>query len=462
MLRVRTADEVFLVPPFLERVLRIVGYPERLARRRLLPALLLAMVLAGLVVAGSAAGLYAYAVYQWRAAEVALSQEQPAEARARLGFCLAIWPRSPDVHLRAARAARLAGDIEGAESHLNRCLQLQNGATEGVQLEFLLLRVQGGEVDELAPVLIDTVEKGHPEAPIILQTLARGYILRLRYKPGYACLSRWIELYPDAVKAYQWRGWVLERLNNHQGATKDYHRALELAPDLFPVRLRVAEMLLEDKQAPEALPHLERLYRQAPNDPHVQARLGMCRFLQGRAEEARQLMEAAVVHLPRDPALLVHLAKLDLQEGRAAEAERWLRVILKTEASDTEALYVMVSALQVQGRSEESAAVLKDYERASALVERINKLLTEVADSNTARADDYAEMGSKLIQIGREQLGEYWLQQALEREPDHQPAHKALADHYEKKGDQEMAATHRRRLHESNGKTDKDKRHSEK
>jgi len=210
-------------------------------------------------------------------------------------------------------------------------------------------------VDELAPVLIDTVEKGHPEAPIILQTLARGYILRLRYKPGYACISRWIELYPDAVKAYQWRGWVLERLNNHKGATKDYHRALELAPDLFPVRLRVAEMLLEDKQAPEALPHLERLYRQAPNDPHVQARLGMCRFLQGRAEEARQLMEAAVVHLPRDPALIVHLAKLDLQEGRAAEAERWLRVILKTEASDTEALYVMVSALQVQGRSEESA-----------------------------------------------------------------------------------------------------------
>ena len=91
------------MPPFLERVLRIVGYPERLARRRLLPALLLAMVLAGLVVAGSAAGLYAYAVYQWRAAEVALSQEQPAEARARLGFCLAIWPRSPDVHLRAGR-----------------------------------------------------------------------------------------------------------------------------------------------------------------------------------------------------------------------------------------------------------------------------------------------------------------------------------------------------------------------
>ena len=60
---------------------------------------------------------------------------------------------------------------------------------------------------------------------------------------------------------------MLERLNNHKGAMDDYHRALELDPDLLPVRLRVAEMLLEDKQAPEALPHLERLMPAGPGRP---------------------------------------------------------------------------------------------------------------------------------------------------------------------------------------------------
>ena len=178
---------------------------------------------------------------------------------------------------------------------------------------------------------------------------------------------------------------MLERLDNHKAATADYHRALELDPDLLPVRLRVAEMLLEDKQAPEALPHLERLYRQAPDHPQVQARLGMCRFLQGRAEEARRLMEAAVVHLPDDPALLVDLAKLDLQEGRAAEAERRLRTVLAADPSDTEALYVLASALQFQGRTEEAAAALADYEQKRVLVERTNELLKDVADSPTAR-----------------------------------------------------------------------------
>src|SRR5207237_6548121 len=107
-------------------------------------------------------------------------------------------------------------------------------------------------------------------------------------------------------------------------------------------------MLLEDKRAPEALPHPEYLYGQTPDRADVQARLGICRFYENRPEEARRLMEAAVVDMPKDPSLLVHLAKLDVQEGRGAEAERWLRQVLKLDPSDTEALYNLVPALQLQ------------------------------------------------------------------------------------------------------------------
>src|SRR5262249_51357433 len=152
-----------------------------------------------------------------------------------------LWPRSPEVHQLAARAARLSGDTQAAENHLNQCLKLNGGATEPVQLEFLLLRVQTGGLEEGASPLVACVGKGLPEAPLILETLARAYIPLLRYKPAYACLSRWIELRPDEAKAYQWRGWVLERLSRYKVAMEDYQRALELNPDLFPVRLRVAE-----------------------------------------------------------------------------------------------------------------------------------------------------------------------------------------------------------------------------
>jgi tetratricopeptide (TPR) repeat protein len=427
---------------FLGRMLRLLSFPFKVAWRR--PKLFL--LLTGVLLACSCVGLRQYALHQWQAARVALNAERVGEARGRLAFCLSVWPWDPEVHLVAARAARLDGDTEAAEAHLNRCLRLQNGATEGVQLEFLLLRVQKGEIDEVAAALIDTVEKGHPESPIILDTLAKAYLLRLRYKPAYACLSRWIELYPEAARAYQWRGWVLERVNKHKAAAEDYHRALELDPDLLPARLRVAEMLLEDNQAPEALPHLERLYRQAPDNPMVQARLGICRFIEGQTEEARRLMTAAVVQLPDDPSLLVTIARLHLQEGQGAEAERWLRKVLAKDPSDTEALYVLVSALRLQGRAEESAAVSEQHERTRLLVDKTNELLSKVADGPGATADEYAEIGTTLMQIGRSSLGVYWLEQALERDPGHQAAHRTLAEHFETKGEPERAAAHRRRL----------------
>jgi len=343
----------------------------------------------------------------------------------------------------------LTGDLHAAEVHLNRCIELEGGATEGVQLEFLLLRVQAGEVDELAPALFDLVMKDHPESPIILETIARAYILQLRYKPAHACLSRWIEVEPHNAKPYQWRGLTLERLNNEKGARADYHRALELDPDLIGVRLRVVEMHLEDKQAPEALPHLERLLRQAPNDPRVQARMGMCLFLQGRKEEARRLMEGAIVHLPYDPALQVALANLDLQENRAVDAERRLRAVLTVDPADTEALFVLASALQLQGRTKEAADVLADFERKRVVVDRINTLLKDKADSPTATADDYAEIGQLFLQIRREKFGVFWLERALERNGTHQAAHRALAAHYEQKGDTVKADIHRRQLRET-------------
>jgi Tfp pilus assembly protein PilF len=82
------------------------------------------------------------------------------------------------------------------------------------------------------------------------------------------------------------------------------------------------------------------------------------------------------------------------------------------------------------------------------LLERTNKLLSEVVDRPTARADDYAEVGEKLLQIGRQRLGVYWLEQALERDPGHQLAHRVLAGYYAKVGNQELAVAHRRRLRE--------------
>jgi tetratricopeptide (TPR) repeat protein len=383
----------------------------------------------------------------------ALAADRPREARDRLAVCLLVWPRDPEVHRLTARAARLSGDTPAAEAHLNECLKWQGGATEAVQLEFLLLRVQRGEVDEVSATLIDCVEKGHPESPIILETLAQAYMHRHRYKPMLACLTRWIEICPDVAKAYQWRGWVLERLNHAKEAVADYNRAVELDPDLVPVRLRLAEMFMEDSNPLEALRHLEPLARRFPDRPDVQGRLGQCRLLQGRPEETRRLLEAAVAKLPNDPAVLNSLAKLDIQEGRPAEAEQWLRRALKVDPTDTEAAFALVSSLRAQDRADEAAVALEQSEKTAAMMKRFNHFMQEEAERPSHDPDILCEVGEVFLLVGKDPLGLHWLNKALERDPGHPPTLRALAEYYDKQGERDRAASYRRRLTEPERKS---------
>jgi Tfp pilus assembly protein PilF len=160
-------------------------------------------------------------------------------------------------------------------------------------------------------------------------------------------------------------------------------------------------------------------------------------------------MEAALADLPNDPALLVSLANLDLQEGNGADAERRMRAILNSDPSDTEALFILASALRLQNRVEEATAVLADHGRKSAAVDRVNDLLKTVADGPMARADDSAEIGRLFLEIGRDKLGVYWSERAIEQDPTNQSAHRALAAHYERKGDTSSAASHRRQIRET-------------
>ena len=212
---------------FVGRFVRRLGSRFRALRRprAALATLALLLGLSSLAAAG-------YVRTQRREAEADIDANRPADARRRLERCLRFWPWTGDLHRLAGRAARMDGDLPAAESHLKLALKARGEATEALQLEFLLLRVQGGELDEVVSALSDTVEKGHADSPMILETVARAYIVQLRYRPAYVCLSRWLELRPGTARAYQWRGWVAERLNNHTLAAENYRLALDYEPDL--------------------------------------------------------------------------------------------------------------------------------------------------------------------------------------------------------------------------------------
>jgi tetratricopeptide (TPR) repeat protein len=416
------------------------------ARRRPRTALLF---LGLLLLTATGGGVYARALHQWHAAREAVKADRLDDADKSLGLCLWVWPRSIPVHLLAARSARLRGNFEAAEAHLNTCLKLNHGASEEIQLEFLLMRVQRGEEDAVAPELFLYVDNQSPESPLILETLARAYMHNLRYGPAFACLSRWIEVAPDSAEPFRWRAWVLERLNDHEGALRDYKRAVELDPNLVPARLRLAEIYLIRSDPVEARPHLERLRKQVPDRADVLARLGECLFLEGNRQEARRLLEAAAEQIPNDSDTFIYLAKLELQENHPVAAETWVRRALKVDPTDTEAEFVLVESLQAQGRVNDAKAALEQHKVDTAQLMRVAQVLQDQAEHPNPDPAAFSDLGALFLR-SNERVGLYWLYRALEVDPENQAANKALADYYESKGEGGKAAMHRSRLKPNN------------
>src|SRR5262249_12992138 len=226
-----------------------------------------------LILLGTGVGLYIYAARQLPAAQIALKENRLDDADKSLRIYLFVWPRDVPAHILAARVARMQGDFETAEDHLKRCLKLEKDAPESVQIEFLLMRVQRGEEDDVAGELWQYVDNKSPESALILETLSRAYMRNLRFREAYATTTRWMELEKENETPVRWRAWVHDRLGDFEKAMKDYRKALELNPDAPPVRLRLAEMLLDRSNPPEALALLEPLYQEYPDRPEIQARL---------------------------------------------------------------------------------------------------------------------------------------------------------------------------------------------
>src|SRR5207247_222367 len=79
--------------------------------------------------------------FQRRAVQQALERRDFAEARVRLTRCLHSWPRDPELHLLAARAARRDGAYAEAGEHLEHCRRL-GGDEDALTLERAMLIAQ--------------------------------------------------------------------------------------------------------------------------------------------------------------------------------------------------------------------------------------------------------------------------------------------------------------------------------
>jgi tetratricopeptide (TPR) repeat protein len=404
---------------------------------------LIAVVAAIIVLALAAPQAWAW--YYLRAGKAALETYHPQEARADLAAALRVWPDRPAVRLLACRAARQAGDFAHAERHLRAAHRAAGKPTDEIAFEWALLQAAAGNVWEVDVYLQARADADPAAAPLAWEALAEGYLRVFRTLDAMACLDHWLKRDPDNVRALDLRGMTYVTGKGVTRGAEDYRRVLELDPDRHQTRWRLAVCLLDLGAYGEALPHLERLSHDGPDDPDVLARLARCQNMLGRGVDARRLLDDVLTRHSNHPAALRTRGQFALADRDPAAAEAWLRRAAAADPDDYQSHWLLFQALQQQDKGDEARAQLQVAEQVKDRTERLGELQSRKLAQQPLDPALHYEMGVLLLRSGSATQGRAWLESALMLDPDYAPAHATLAELFEAGGEPVKAAEHRRK-----------------
>ncbi len=364
----------------------------------------------------------------FRAARLDLERYHTRAAIGHLQVCLRQWPGDPDVLLMAARASRRARSYDEAERCLEKYQQAR-GLDEAGSFEQLLLSTERTLDAHLDARCRRLVEQDHPDTPLLLEALARGYLRQYRLVEARKCLDLWLERQPDNTQALTLLGqFHLDYERAPQWAVERYRQALDLDPDHEEARLGLAVTLLESKDFAGASVHLEHLSQVQPDNLRVQVGLAECRYaVDGPAEAIRLLDDLLGQHPDLAPALALR-GRIALEMGEEALAEKWLRRAVARAPNDYQARYNLILCLHRNRQTAEARRHEQWIEQRKKDVSRFHDIVTRELSARPNDPALHCTLGELLLRAGHAEEGLRWLQSALRLDPQHAAARQALKE----------------------------------
>jgi tetratricopeptide (TPR) repeat protein len=386
--------------------------------------------LLGLLVVGSLLIVGRFRAWDhFRAAREELDSYHNRRAIHHLQACLRVWPNDPDILLMTARAARRARSYAEAERSLEKYQQIR-GLDDPVSFEQLLLSAERTLDPHVVALCHRHVEQDHPDTPLILEALARGYLRQYRLSEARMCLQVWLERQPDNPQALALMGqFHLDYEHAPDQAVAKYRQAVEIDPDNEEARLGLAITLLESRDFNQAAPHLERLQRDQPDNLRIQVGLAECRYALGEPAEAVRMLDDILARQPDFAPALALRGRFAVADNDHAAAEAWLRKAVELSPSDNQARYSLVLCLHRLHKSEEAERHDKWLKQREVDVKRFHEIVTKDLVKRPQDPELYCTLGQLLLRSGHEAEGLRWLTNAIRLNPRYAPARQALAEY---------------------------------
>jgi tetratricopeptide (TPR) repeat protein len=311
--------------------------------------------------------------------------------------------------------------------------------------------VPQGHFADTEPLLRRALER-NPNDLDVIRALARGHHDAGQLAEAEPYLGRWCDLRPGEAEPFQRRLDVRHKLGRlHaptqtekqrllQAALADGQRALELEPNNEPVAQEVIWLLLSAGRFEEAERACRRGLSRQPGHPWLLFLLAKAYHGQGANALAQKVLDPLVRDQPGFADGLLLRAILYREADQPAQAIPLLRQVLALgRGHQQETLYQLSLALARTGQAEEAQRVMAERQ----LLGLEKQLTTADYRDNPAFRVWVAETR---LGAGKSEEARRLLEKVLEEDPDYTPAHRLLAAHYEKQGQADKAAEHRRRV----------------
>lgn len=304
-----------------------------------------------------------------------------------------------------------------------------------------------GRFAEAEPGLKAAYSK-NPDDVEVVAALARGYAETDNAAEAEIYLTRWVELKPLDPNVLRSRYEFYRKIKAAEKAYADGKRLLEIEHPNSPLRRQAIAQFRRSLVGQafslgyfeDAENFCQAALRDAPGDADLRAMLAEIRRVRGDAAGAAEILDQLLKENPANPRAMLARGNLYLDTGEPEKAVPLLREVLKTDRSrQRTAGAQLVVALERTGQVEEAKRVAADVHKLQDV-----EVYGEAMKSQPENLEIRVRLAERLLADGHTDEGLANLKAVLAIDPRNRPAHLALAAHYDKQGQTEKAAEHRR------------------
>jgi tetratricopeptide (TPR) repeat protein len=401
-----------------------------------------------LVLAASAGGWWWHGQrqlqHQLHAAQAALDQHDCWLALREVQPCLHAWGGRLEVRLLAARAARLADSLDEAEDHVTVCERLvesEPDAADEVRFERKLLAMQQGDTKSRAAQWQPSLPVSEARQLEALDALARGLAETHHFAEAFVCLEQIAQRDPEYLPMLLARGQIRFRHKRYEEAEVYFEKVVAVLPEALLPRLQLADCLIQTGQPRAAVAHLDLLNERYPDDANVLYALARCHVYRNQLDQAKQRFDQQLAKHPRHYDSLVARGRLEYRIGDPALAEKFLRRAVDVHPDLVDA-WLVLEALTAENASQ-AASCRAEIERIENAMGRQQRRMLWAVEAESNKLPLFMELGDGWRDLHTPREAQRWYFCALQEDPDHRPAHRALAEIFAETGQPHRAARHR-------------------